>query len=122
MTGRRARQHLHDDMERRYYRLQQFLGCYLHEDRSILYGTPEQAVDTAISEYPVDLRQQVRHELAALLADIEDDKQLRTVLNDGLGVNLHFRQAVEARAFAQDIERRLLDSIKKHFEQSGTKK
>jgi hypothetical protein len=116
MTGRRARSLVREEMERRYYRLGQFLGGYLHEDRSFFYGTPEQAIDPAISEYPVHLRQQVRRELAELLAGTDDDCRLRTLLNDGLGVNLYFKKPREARAFAEEVEQKLLLSIRSHFE------
>ena len=81
-----------------------------------MYGTPEQAVDAAISEYPTDLRQQTRRELASVLAETPDDKQLRDVLNSGLGVNVHFGKPEEARAFAEGVERKLMASIKSDFE------
>ncbi|MEA3011738.1 MAG: CdiI immunity protein [Sphingomonadales bacterium] len=118
MNGRRAR--LQDEMERRYHRLRQFLPCYFHEDRDLLYGSVEDALATAIAEQPVALRQQVRRELAALLEEHADDAMLRQALNDGLGVNLHFRKPAEARAFAEMVDRDLLASIKAHFEDRRT--
>jgi cobalamin biosynthesis protein CobT len=118
MNARRAR--LRDEMERRYYRLHQFLTCYFHEDRDLLYGSVEDALATAIAEYPVELRQQVRRQLAALMEEQPDDAMLRRALNDGLGVNLYFRKPAEARAFAEMVERELLESIKAHFEEART--
>ena len=116
MTGRRASQLLREDMEARFYRLGQFLGCYFHEDRGIFHGSPEQALDAAIADHPVELRQEVRRQLGAVMAEYaEDDAGLRTVLNEGLGVNLHFKQPAEARNFAEMVDRRLLESIKGHF-------
>ena len=38
------------------------------------------------------------------------------MLNDGLGVNVYFKTPADARAFAEDVERRLFSSIKAHFE------
>ena len=110
------RQRVREDMERRFYRLQQFLGCYLHEDWAELHGTPEKAVDAAIGDYPIEYRQQVRRELAAVLAETPDDADLRKILNEGLGVNVLFKHASEARSFAEEIERKLLMTIKAHFE------
>ena len=118
MNARHAR--LRDEMERRYYRLQQFLTCYFHEDRDLLYGSVEDALAKAIAEYPVELRQQVRRELAALMEEQPDDAMLRRALNDGLGVNLYFRKPAEARAFAEMVARELLESIKAHFEEART--
>ncbi len=96
--------------------LQQFLGGYLHEDWPEESGTPQAAVDAAIADYPLELRQQVRRELAALLRSTNEDTSLRRVLNDGLGVNVYFRKPVEARAFAEAVERKLLESIKTEYE------
>jgi hypothetical protein len=48
-----------------------------------------------------------------VLAEIPDDKQLRDVLNWGLGVGVHFRRAGEARAFAESVEEKLMTSIKR---------
>ena len=100
----------------RYPTLQQFLGCYLHQDWDLECATPQGAVDMAIAEYPITLRQQVRRELAALLGAVDDDTRLRRVLNDGLGVEVYFRKAAEARAFAEEVERKLLASIKAEYE------
>ena len=115
MAGRRARQLLREDIDRRFYRLHQFLGAYLHEDWPQESGTPERAVERAIEEYPIELRQQVRRELRAVLSEATEDERLRDLLNVGFGVNVHFKKAEEARAFANDVEARLLRSIKEHF-------
>lgn len=115
MTGRRAREILREEMDRRFYRLGQFLGCYLHEDRRELHGTPERAVEKAIEEYPIELRQQVRRELHDLLSETTEDDKLRDVLNWGLGVNVYFRKPEEARIFAENVEAKLMRSIKAHF-------
>lgn len=104
-----------EEVECLYPTLAQFLGGYLHEDWPIFSGSPENAVDQAIAEYPVEDRQQVCRELAGLLEGSDDDVRLRDVLNDGLGVNVYFKKPAEARAFAEEIERKLLTSIKAHF-------
>ncbi|WP_373490841.1 contact-dependent growth inhibition system immunity protein [Parasphingorhabdus sp.] len=92
MVGRRSNQMLREDMERRFYRLGQFLGGYLHEDWPKLYGTPEIALGKAMEESPIELRQQARRELTRVLAEFEEDKKLREVLNSGLGVNVFFKK------------------------------
>jgi hypothetical protein len=103
------------EAEARYPTLRQFLLCSLHEDWLIDLGTPQQAVDAAIAENPPGVRQQVRRELVALLASVDDDTRLRRILNEGLGVNVAFRRAGEARAFAEEVERKLLLSLKAGF-------
>jgi hypothetical protein len=117
MTGRRARRLIAEDMGKRYQSLSQFLACYLHEDVRLDYGTPEKAIDAAINDYPVELRQQVRPEVRSLLAEKQDDVELRTALNDGLGVRVYFKEAQEARKFAEEVERKLLASIEENFQQ-----
>lgn len=107
------------EAEAQYPTLQQFLGCYLHEDWLFDCATPQQAVDAAIAAYPVALRQRVRGELVALLRSVDDDTRLRRILNDGLGVSLYFRKPGEARAFAEAVERKLLASIQAEFQDRG---
>jgi hypothetical protein len=118
MTGRRARRLLQEDMAARFHRLGQFFGCYLHEDRGIFHGSPEQALDAAIADHPVAMRQEVRRQLAAVMAEYPDNADLGRVLNDGLGVNLYFKQPADARTFAEMVDRRLLESIEAHFDRS----
>lgn len=103
------------ESEVRYPLLQQFLGAYLHQDWPEESGTPEAAVDEAIADHPLEMRRQVRRELAALLSSTEDDCGLRRILNDGLGVYVYFAKPREARAFAEEVERKLLDSIRAEF-------
>ena len=81
-----------------------------------MYGSSQGAIDAAIAEYPIDLIQQTRRELAAVLAETPDDKHLRDLLNDGLGVTVYFKEPSEARQFAADVEAKLMTAIKKHFE------
>lgn len=111
------RDKIRSETEARYPLLGQFLGGYLHEDWPVFSGTPEKAVEQAIAEYPVPLRRQVRRELAGLLQGCDDDTRLRAILNDGLGVNVSFKQPGEARQFAEEVERKLLRSIESHFQQ-----
>jgi CdiI immunity protein len=100
------------EVEARYPALRQFFGCHLHADCLIDYATPHQAVDAAIAVAPAAHRQRLRRELADLLGSTDEDTRLRRVLNDGLGVNLSFRKPREARAFAEAVERKLLESPK----------
>lgn len=81
-----------------------------------MHGTPEAAVDRAIAEYPAELLREVRHELATLLKHNSDDTQLRSMLNDGLGVNVYFKKPSDARAFAEQVDSKLLDTSHTHFE------
>ena len=65
------------EAEARYPTLQQFFGCYLHEDMPIDRATPQEAVDAAIAANPVAHRQRVRRELAELLGSTEAEYQDR---------------------------------------------
>ena len=109
-------QRYREEAEARYPTLSQFLGGYLHEDWPEMHGTPQAAVDKAVSEYPIELRKVVRKELSDLLVRSTDDVQLRSLLNDGLGVCVYFKKPAQARAFAEQVERKLFSSIQKHFE------
>ena len=104
-------------MERRFYRLRQFLGGYFHEDRAVIHGSSEQALAAAMADYPGEMRRQVRRELVAVMDEYVDDVDLRRVLNHGLGVNLYFRKPKEARAFAEGVERKLSASLEQPHEQ-----
>lgn len=115
------REGLRTATEARYPRLWQFFGAYLHEDWSIFSGTPEKAVEQAIADYSVPLRQQARRELVDLLERCDDDADLRRILNDGLGVNVYFKEAGQARAFAEEVERKLIESIRSHFQKYRAK-
>jgi len=109
---------LSEEMERRHPALWQFFGCYLHQDWPIFHGTPDDAVDTAVAESSLDRRRAARRDLAALLAEIDDDTRLRKVLNDGFGVELSFRKAADARRFAERAEQKLSASIRTEFDQN----
>ena len=104
-----------------YPALAQFFGFYLGEDWREHSVTPEMAVDNAIADFPVDVLQQARRELAALLDSCGEDSRLRDVLNDGLGVNVRFRIPAEARSFAVNAERRLLAAIQAHYRKHRAK-
>lgn len=106
---------MRDEAVERFPTLAQFFGAYLHEDWDMDGPTPQHAVDAAIAGHPVHLRQQVRRELVGLLASAGDDTRLRDLLNDGLGVNVYFREPGEARAFAEEVERKLLASIRDEY-------
>jgi hypothetical protein len=99
-------------MQSRFERLWQFLGGYFHQDWPETHGSPEGAADDAIAEYPPDLLQGVRDQLAAVLAETPDETRLRSVLNRGFGVNVYFRRPAEARAFADDVMSRLDAAIR----------
>lgn len=110
MTGRRARQLYRDDMDRKFPSLAQFFGNYLHQNWPDFHETPERAVEEAIAAYPPELRQEVRGELRAVLVEFTDDKELREVLNWGLGVSVHFNRPELARTFAETVEAKLMQS------------
>jgi len=115
MGGGRTRRSLHEEIAQRFFPLGQFLGCYLHQDWPRFHATPEEAVEQAIEEYPIELRQDVRRKLHALLTELTDDWELRDALNEALGVSVYFKKPEAARAFAMDVEAKLMASIKGHF-------
>ena len=99
-----------EQSEARYPHLSQFIGCYLHEDWPLSYASPEVAMARAVSAWPQSQRVLVQKELTALLRSVDDNTRLRSVLNDGLGANIHFKKAMDARTFLEAVQKVLSES------------
>ena len=107
---RRARQ-LRFEAEERWPTLRHFLG-YCHEDWPEMYGSPEGAIDTAISEYPLEMRQEALREWRDWNATAGDVEDVRDLLNDGFGVNVNFRKPIEGRNFMNSVYEKLIVSVR----------
>ena len=103
---------IREQSEARYPHLSQFIGCYLHEDWPLSHASPEVAMVNAVSAWPQPQRVLVQKELTALLSSVDDNTRLRSVLNDGLGANIHFKKARDARIFLEAVQQML--SVRGH--------
>ena len=101
------------EAEDRWPTLYQFLGGYLHQDWPEDDGTPEAAVDHAISDYSLEQRKLVAKEWWDWNAKIGSQNDPRRHVNEGLGVNVFFRKPEEARAFMNLVYDKLIVSIRK---------
>jgi hypothetical protein len=115
VTTGRARRQRAEEIAQRYPLLRQFLASYLHQNWNQFHETPQEAIECAIEVSSVEIWQDVRRELRDVLTE-KDDAELRFALNDGLGVEIFFEDASEARGFGQEVEQMLLASIEAHFQ------
>ena len=107
------------EADRRYANLRRFLS-YLHEDHQILYGSTEGAIAAAIGELPFEILRAARQEARDLLDTLGNDVALRDMLYQGMDVALLFKQAGDARTFAEMIEQRLMAVVKDPFDEKRT--
>lgn len=94
-----------------YWDLWQFLS-YLHQDWPEMYGSPERALEMAVSEATPARLKAAHQQLREVLEVVEDDVDLRRVLNKCFGVNVHFRKAIEAKQFSNFVQTKLFDAVK----------
>jgi CdiI immunity protein len=100
------------EAEERWPALFQFLAAYCHEDWKIFYGTPEGAVDAAIADYPLADRQQVLREWRDWNVSKGAEYDPRVAVNDGLGVNVLFKEPEAARKFMNVIYDQIIASVR----------
>jgi hypothetical protein len=72
-----------------------------------MHGSPEDAVDDAISKATLERLRDAHRQLLAVRAKVEDDADLRRVLNDCFGVKVFFRRPKEAHLFADMLGKKL---------------
>ena len=111
----RRRRELKQEAEDRWPNLYQFIGCYLHEDWPEMYGTPTQAISAAVSEFPLELRQQVLREWRNWNATVGAVDDIRSLLDNGLGACVYFETPLEARNFMNSVYDRLIESVRKDY-------
>lgn len=98
-------------MEERWPTLSQFLG-HCHEDWPELYETVEKAIDAAISSHSLDSRQQALRDWRDCNVAAATGQDIRSLLNDGFGVNVHFEQPIDARNFWNSTYDKLIVSVR----------
>lgn len=103
----------------RWPNLKNFLECYLHEDWPEFDGTPENAVDRAIVEAPTNQLKIVASEWWHWNSTAGSAPDPRRQINDGLGVNVHFKGPTDARKFMNLLYDKLVVVIRK--EEKGWK-
>ena len=100
------------EAEERWPTLKNFLGCYLHQDWPVDDGSPEAAIDHAISDHSLEDRRLVAKEWRDWNGKVGSKTDPRRQVNDGFGVNLFFKKPQEARAFMNLVYDKLVSSIK----------
>ena len=100
------------ESEERWPTLRQVLCCNFDEDWDRLYGSPAGAVDAAIADYPLPVRQQALKEWRDWNADKGAQYDPRDAVNDGLGVNVLFNKPEEARQFMNLVYDKLIVSVR----------
>lgn len=104
------------EAETRWPNLCQFLGCYLHKDWGINGATPEDAVDTAVSDWDLVGRQKVLREWREWNGLRGCQSDVATSVNDGLGVEVSFAGEAEARQFMNMVYEKLIVSVRAETE------
>lgn len=105
------------EASKRWPQLYQFLAGYCHQDWPEDYGTPEAAVDAAITDYTLAMRQQVLQEWRDWHASVEAVDDIRKIMNDGFGVNVWFKKPIDGRRFMDEVHDKLVISIKREIEE-----
>ena len=108
----RKSQQLWKVTEERWPDLQQFLGCYLHQDWPTDYGSPEAAVDAAIAEYDLPARQAVAREWWDWNATGGAVHDARDQIEHGFGVCVWFETPAAARQFMNLVHDRLIIAVR----------
>jgi hypothetical protein len=106
-------QKLRKEAEDRWPSLKSFFQAYLHEDWPVDDGTPENAVDRAISETPLSTLKSVASEWWQWNSSAGSAPDPRRHINDGLGVNVHFKTPLDARQFMNLVYDKLIVAIRK---------
>ncbi|WP_397598428.1 hypothetical protein [Sphingorhabdus sp.] len=100
------------ESEERWPALRQVLCCCGPEDWDRLYSSPEGAVDAAIADYPLPVRQQALKEWCDWNTDKGIQYDPRDAVNDGLGVNVLFKKPEDARKFMNMVYDKLIVSVR----------
>ncbi|MEO1167434.1 MAG: hypothetical protein AAFW97_01855 [Pseudomonadota bacterium] len=109
MTSREKRRRLADE---RWPEMSNLLACHLGQDWPEEYGDRFSAIDGAMKDYPLDYRQLVAKQWRNWIAQLDSESSVKEYLNDYFGINIYFKSEFEAVEFADEIYRRLIDSIK----------
>ena len=99
------------EAEERWPMLYQFLG-YCHEDWPEFHGTPEGAVEAAIAEYPLKMRQEVLRQWRDWNVSVGIKDDVRKLVNTGLGVKVFFEQPIDGRNFMNMVYEKLIVSVR----------
>jgi CdiI immunity protein len=105
------------EAEERWPTLYQFLGAYCHQDWPEEYGSPESAVDAAVSDYTLQMRQKALKEWREWNSTQGSDFDPRAAVNDGFGVCVYFKEPTDARQFMNMVYDKLIVSVRKETTQ-----
>jgi hypothetical protein len=100
------------EAEERWPGLFQFLACYLHQDWTIEFSDPAQAIDAAISGSDIDAQIVLVREWGDWNASAGMNQDVRPSVNEGFGVEVHFERSIDARHFMNMVYDKLMVSIR----------
>lgn len=98
--------------EERWPLLANLLVCHFNEDFDILYGSLDAAFAAAVSDGSVEHRRAVLKEWRDWNTTVGAVNDVRPLLDDGFGVALFFKEAIDARNFMNRIYDELLVGVK----------
>jgi hypothetical protein len=96
--------------------LRRFLESYLHEDWDRSDASPEAAIDRAIDDHPLEIRQTIVRQWWDWNNVESSQYDPRPAINDGLGVHIHFESPEAGRHFMNMVYDKLIVSIRKVVE------
>jgi hypothetical protein len=109
--SRRLRE-LRIETKDRWPMLDQFLGAYCHQDWPEDYDSPEGAVDAAISDHPLEMRQEALRQWRDWNASVGIEDDVRKLVNDGFGVSVFFKRPIDGRNFMNLVYDKLILSVR----------
>ncbi|OGS50382.1 MAG: hypothetical protein A3J40_12005 [Erythrobacter sp. RIFCSPHIGHO2_12_FULL_63_10] len=105
-------QKLRREAGERWPNLKIFFEGYLHEDWPVFDGTPENAVDRAIAETPIEQLKRVASDWWLWNSASGRVPDPRRQINEGLGVNVNFKTSADARHFMNAVYDKLIVAIR----------
>lgn len=98
--------------EERWPLLASLLACHFNQDYKILYGSLDGAFAAAVCNGPLEHRRAVMKEWRDWNATVGAVHDVRSLLDDGFGVDLFIKEAIDARNFMNQIYDGLLAGVK----------
>lgn len=98
--------------EERWPMLASLLACHFNQDYRVLYGSLDGAFTAAACNGSLEHRRAVLKEWRDWNATVGAVHNVRPLLNDGFGVDLFFKEAIDARNFMNRVYDELLVGVK----------
>lgn len=112
----RSRREQRLEAGKRWPLLSNLFAGYLHENYRAFHGSPEGAIDAAISELPLDYRQAILKEWRDWNTRRGWQEDVHNFMWYGFGVYYTFDSAAEARQFMNMVYEKLITSVRAETE------